>query len=878
LFWLDFFEHTDRTPVTQNSLDSILKAYQPELSTYDEMWLNPNEVQPHWQTFIQSVAAFGPDELERLQQEAGRQLHENGVTYNVHGDPENLHRPWVLDIIPLIISQQDWQAIESGLKQRAELLNLMLADIYGPRKLIKEGLLPPELIYGHNGFLRQCDGVQLPGKHQLIIYAADLARGPDGRMWVLGDRTQAPSGAGYALENRTVLARLLGSMVRDNKVFRLSNFFRELQVALADLAPRRSTVPRVAVLSPGPLNETYFEHAYLAAYLGFSLVQGDDLTVHNGRVSLKSLEGLQPVDVILRRVDDLFCDPLELREDSRLGVAGLLESSRRQNVAIANPLGSSVLENPGLMPFMAGLSRHLLGEDLLLPSAATWWCGQPKELSYVLDNLPTLVIKTLHRQPQSRTVYGFELDQAQLEALRQQIMTQPQLYLGQEQVSFSTAPSLVNGKLEPRHAVVRCYSVAGRNGYAVMPGGLTRSASVKGGYVVSNQAGGISKDTWVLTSTPQKHTSLWLQADRIERAVKSSYHLPSRAAESLFWVGRYAERAEASARLLRVILNYFNDSEPFGSDEETTTEMMPILLRALTHVTVTYPGFVGKGSKSRLVRPQDELLSIAFDSSRPGSLLFNLNSLTQSAYAVRDLWSPDTWRVIDRLDAHLGRGQNGSRPNLQAVQTRLNHTITNLMAFAGLNTESMTHEAGWLLLDIGRRLERALLSIALLRAVFGTMYREPVEYLLLEATLRTTENVITYRRRYRSHLQLQTMLDLLLLDTSNPRSLIYQLDRLQIHIAQLPRQIAPYRLSEEERLVLDASSRLRLVDTARLAQTTSDNFTRQNLEDFLAALATLLSQLSPVLTQYYFTHVQVPYQLLTSASLPVLDADVEENA
>ncbi len=867
--------------MTQPSLDSILKTYQPELSTYDEMWLNPQEVQPHWQTFIEVLAGLEVDELERLEQEAARQLRENGVTYNVHDDAENVNRLWALDLIPLIISQPDWQMIEAGLKQRAELLNLILADIYGPRTLIKSDLLPPELIYQHQGFLRQCDGIQLPGKHHLITYAADLARGPDGRMWVLGDRTQAPSGAGYALENRTVLARVLGSMVKDNKVFRLANYFRELQGALADLALQRSSESRVVILSPGPLNETYFEHAYLAAYLGFTLVQGDDLTVHNGQVSLKSLEGLQPVDVILRRVDDLYCDPLELREDSRLGVAGLLEASRRQNVTIANPLGSSVLENPGLMPFMAGLSKHLLGEDLLLPSAATWWCGQPKELDYVLANLPKLVIKTLHRQAQSRTIYGMSLDSAQLKTLRRQIMTHPQLYVGQEQVSFSTTPSLINGRLEPRHAVVRCFSVASRDGYTVMPGGLTRSAPVKGGYIVSNRAGGISKDTWVQTTTPQKHASLWLQTDRIEQAMKSSYHLPSRAAENLFWVGRYAERAEASARLLRVILSYLNEGEPFGGDEEVTADVMPVLFRALTHVTMTYPGFVGEEGEPNLVQPEKELLSVAFGMGRAGSLRFNLNSLAQSAYAVRDLWSPDTWRAIEGLDAHLTPSKHSPRQALQRLETRLNQLVTNLMAFAGLNTESMTHEAGWLLLDIGRRLERALLSISLIRAVFGTSCREAVEYLLLDATLRTTENVITYRRRYRSRLQLQTVLDLLLLDKTNPRSLTYQLDRLQTHIAELPRQMRAYRLSKEERVILDASTRLQLVNTASLTRTDED--TREALDDFLAELFLLLGQLSPILTQYYFTHVQVPYQRLTSASLPEAsdnrnDTDIEQIA
>ncbi len=311
------------------SRSNILANYSLTPNLYDEMWLGDGRVQPHWQPLIQLLSSARPDGLERWQQELRRQLRENGVTYNVHGEAESEQRPWALDLIPLIINQADWQVIEAGMKQRAHLLNLILADLYGPRVLIKEGLLPLELIYNHAGFLRACDGVQLSGPHQLIIYAADLARGPDGRMWVINDRTQAPSGAGYALENRTVIARVLGAMFKDNKIARLANFFSEMHAALVDLAAQRTPSPRLGVLTPGPYSETYFEHAYLANYLGYALVQGDDLTVSGGQVCLKSLEGLQPVDIILRRVDDLFCDPLELREDSQLGVAVWPACSKR---------------------------------------------------------------------------------------------------------------------------------------------------------------------------------------------------------------------------------------------------------------------------------------------------------------------------------------------------------------------------------------------------------------------------------------------------------------------------------------------------------------------------------------------------------------------
>ncbi|MCB0196803.1 MAG: circularly permuted type 2 ATP-grasp protein [Anaerolineae bacterium] len=841
------------------------------------MWLAANDVQPHWKPYIQALEKLGADELERCRQEAHRQLRENGVTYNVHSDTDNQPRVWPLDVVPLIIDYQDWQVIEAGLKQRAELLNLILNDIYGPRNLIKSGQLPMELIYSHEGFLRQCDGIQIPGKHQLLVYAADLARGPDRRMWVLSDRTQAPSGAGYALENRTVMNRVLGGLFKENKIARLSNFFQELQGALADLAPQQwAPSPRVVVLTPGPYNETYFEHTYLASYLGYPLVQGDDLTVREGNLALKSLDGLQPVDVVLRRVDDLFCDPLELREDSQLGVAGLLEATRRGNVAIANPLGSSVLENPGLMPFLPGLARSILKEDLILPSAATWWCGQPNERDYVVNHLDELVIKKLSRQPHTRTLFGAQLSRKEKEMLINQIKGQPHLYVGQEQVSFSTTPSLVDDHLEARHAVVRCFLVARKNNYTVMPGGLTRSAPRRGDYMVSNQAGGISKDTWVLTSESQKYTSLWIQPQRLERAFKASYHLPSRAAENLYWVGRYAERAEATARLLRVILTYVNSGELFGEANTVEAKTLPYLLRALTQVTMTYPGFVGKGSRARLTKPIDELRSVTLDSQRVGSLLSNVKAMLRAAYTVRDLWSTDTWRVINDLETPWPSNEELKKVGMPIIQNNLNRLVTTLMAFAGLNSESMTHEAGWLLLDTGRRLERALLTIALIRATLGVRCQEPVCNMLLDSILRTTENVITYRRRYRSYLQIQTVLDLLLIDPTNPRSLIYQLDRLQRHIEKMPRDKAFYRLGEEERLILEATTRLRLSDPAVLTQTDGSSLLLKNLDSFMAYLTDQLSQLSNVITQHYFTHTQVPHQSL-SAILPELPPETDED-
>ncbi len=843
-----------------NTEDLSRLAYRSDAESLDEMLDEEGAVRTHWRYFAHALEELGSEELERRRHEAARLLRENGVSYNVYGDPEGLNRPWELDPIPMLISSEEWAVIESGLIQRAELLDLVLADIYGPRDLIRRGLLPLELIYAHGGFLRPCDRLRLPTRHQLVLYSADLARGPDGRMWVISDRTQAPSGAGYALENRTATSRALPSLFRDCQVHRLALFFRALRAALGAIAPHHRDQPRVVVLTPGPRNETYFEHAYLAAYLGYALAQGEDLTVREGDLWLKSLDGLRRVDILLRRVDDHFCDPLELREDSRLGVAGLLEAARRGNVAIANPLGSSVLENPGLMSFLPGISRALLGQDLRLSPVASWWCGQPKEMGYVLAHLDRLVIKPIYHQPRSRAVFGGRLSKKELEIWRARIRARPHKYVGQEQVTFSTTPALVNGRLEPRRAILRSFLVAGEHDYAVMPGGLTRIAPERGAFVVSNQAGGISKDTWVLASEPEREVSLWLQAARDQVAHASSGVLPSRAADNLFWVGRYAERAEGCARLLRTILQRYGETA--HSTYEPEVQSLRTLLRALTQVTASYPGFVGEEQEEHLREPQQELLALTLDPDRAGGLTRNLQALVQSAYAVRDLWSSDTWRVIDEIEGDWSLLRSASQASLGRVQNGLDGLITALLAFTGLTSESMTRDPGWLLLDIGRRMERALGLVALLRSSLVLRPEPAVESLLLESVLSAHESLITYRRRYRSYLQLQTVLDLLLLDESNPRALCWQLARLHKHVSALPRQRSPQRLSEEERLTLEATTQLRLSDTARLAAAEGSPAVRQELDQLLARVAQLLARTSDALTQTFFSHAYGPRQLV----------------
>ncbi len=833
--------------------------YATKLGVYDETASKDAKVLPHWERFMGAVTSMGSEQLDLRRREAQRLLRENGVTYNVYGDTQKLTRPWRLDPLPLLISSAEWALIEVGLKQRAELLNLVLKDIYGKQNLLKKGLLPRELVLAHNGFLHACVGSLSNRKNQLTVYSANLARGHNGRMWVLNDRSQAPSGLGYAMENRSVMTKVLPDIFRETQVNRLSDFFKVLRKGLADSAPHNKEDPRIVILTPGSLNETYFEHAYLATYLGFSLVQGDDLTVRDGRVWFKSLDGLQPVDVILRRVDDSFCDPLELRSASRLGVAGLLEAVRRNNVAIANPLGSSVLENSGLLAFLPKLSRYFLNQELLLPSVATWWCGQRHERDFVLQNFDRLVIKPINRSVGDYSVFGGLLSVKEKEQLRAAILAKPHAYVGQESVSFSTVPSFIDHQIEQRFAVLRSFVVASDEGYHVMPGGLTRVARQQDDFIVSNQSGGISKDTWVLADASAKQISLWAQPGRGVVLSAVTEPLTSRSADNLFWVGRHLERIKAATRLMRTIL--IKLSEDQEHKETIDSQCLNELLRSMTQITGTFPGFLN-GNAALFKAPQSELLALAKNVQRAGTLAASIQAFFQTAYSIRDFWSQDTWRCVDNIQRRWQQRVVNNECDLEQLQKYLDDLITSFVAFIGLTTESMTREAGWLMLDSGRRLERALTLVALIRATLVQRHPLALQNQLLEAVLISTDSLSIYRRRYRSFIQLPMVLELLLMDETHPRSLAYQLHQLSNHINALPREAGKKQLSEEERLILRAYTDLRLLKVSELVKVDDDAGVYHDLERVLSGMTQQLWQLYEVLAQAYFSHSQVP-QVMT---------------
>lgn len=831
-------------------MPDLLDSYRPMPRVYDEMLTAEGKVREHWALAGRVIDELGIAELLLRHHETRRLLDDDGVTYNVYGDDGSTPTPWALDPLPVLVSSQEWASIDRAVVQRAQLLNFILADLYGRRDLLRRGLLPAAVVFAHPGFLRSCDGVRLPGSQQLFTTAVDLARDATGRFTVLADHTQAPSGAGYALENRVVVSRVFSGMYRDSQVHRLAPFFRMLRTALQVIAPPAADDPRIVVLSPGSSSETAFEHAYLATHLGYSLVEAGDLTVRDGKVWLRSLGRLEPVDVILRRTDAAFCDPLELRADSVLGVPGLVEASRLGTVSIVNTLGSGVLENPGILPYLPRLAEHLLGQELLLPSAQTWWCGDAESRRHVLAHLDRLVVKPI-AWGLGATSLPRTLSDARREDLRRRIEARPEIWVGQEHIDLASTPALVAGGLEARRTVLRAFAVARHDSYVAMPGGLTRISASSNDSPITNQAGALSKDTWVLASEPEKLSGFWLRPGPAVTAIDPAGSMSSRAAENLFWIGRYAERAEALTRQLRMVHDRRNDFQ--HSPNPAGAECLDVLLGSLTRVTSTYPGFVAEGAAARLAAPDAELLALIVDEDRPGTLAYAVRRLLAAVHAVRDQLSVDTWMVVGNLEREILGLRAASHGRTTVVAHGLGKIIQSLLAFSGLAGECMERDPGWRLMDAGRRIERGVQLASLLRASVTVERGTATDSLLLESALIASESIITYRRRYRSQAHLETILDLLVLDADNPRSLAYQVDRLSDDVHLLPAPDAGARLSQSERLVLETATILRLADPAALAATGPEGL-RPALDDFLDSILGLLHRTADALDAERFVH------------------------
>ncbi len=817
---------------------------------WDEVYSRDGEIRENWKYLLDSLQNLGPAELDERAAKVGQILRDEGATYNIYQETP-ASQTWQLDPIPTVLGSEEWNRVEAGLRERAELLDLILKDLYGPRELLKHNVIPARLIICHQGFLRSCQGIKLPTEQQLIFHSADMVRTAAGELQVLADRTQAPSGVGYALENRNVMARVFPSLFRDSHVHRLSIFFLKIRSALAAIAPSGDR-PNIVVLTPGSLNETWFEHAYMANYLGYPLVQGNDLTVRDGYVWLKTLSGLSRVDVILRRVDDYFCDPVELKNSSQLGVPGLLHVVRGGRVSIANPIGAGVIENTGLLRYLPAAAQHFLGRDLRLNSVKTWWCGDRADCKWVLENLPTLVLKSIHRGSNYIRVFGPEQSKKELDFWHAEILKYPERYAAQSYVEPSRTPAWQNSQLTPLPTIFRSFAVAAENSYSLLPGGLTRVGKTADSRLISGQFGSLSKDTWVIASEPERQISLMAAKAPEQSADDTSVDLPSRVVENIYWMGRYAERTESSLRYLRTVFVQLN------ARDQLPPAAIPLLLHAVTRLTSTWPGFTTANS-SLMTNPERELQAVIVDTARHGSVANCLESMLRSAYQVRDLLSLDTQRIINNIRDQLDELRRSFASEMSsAPEEELVHIITSMLALAGLFHESMVHGTGWSFMEIGRRLERATQTTALLRAVLVEVPADSPSAVMLPPLLSSLESSMTYQRRYHGQMNVANGLEIVLLDRNNPRSMIYQLEALSAQVSKLPGSATRSVLSKENRLLLDAKSSLQLADLNVLAAVNKDSRKREALDQLTARMSNILIECNKTLSALYFEKTMLP--------------------
>ncbi len=733
---------------------------------------------------------LGPAGLRGLQAGIRRLVNDDGITYGIPPEGRRAGR-WRLDAVPVILEQEQWRRVEAGLTQRAVLMDALLTDLYGEQRLLADGTLPAAAVFGHSGFLPAAFGTSLPGARQLILPSSDLARDADGRWCVLSDRAQAPSGAGYAMADRRIVARAFAPLYRATELGRLRGFFDDVRAALLAVAPERTghgAPPRVVLLSPGPASETAFDQAFVASLLGMPLVQSTDLGMRDGRVWLRTTGREEQVDVVLRRVDASWSDPLDLRGASRLGVPGLVEATRTGRVSVVNPLGSGVLENPALAPYLDRAARALLGEDLLLPTVRTLWCGEDHTRREGLGRLAEMVIKPIDRESPDRTMFGWEMSVGDLAQLRDRIEAQPWRWVLQEPVSMSTAPVVDDDGLTPRRLGLRAFGVAHGDGYRWLPGGLGRLSNDVGSRLVSNAAGGPAKDIWVLAPSGQAARGGDDAPWRIDAPLPGQelgLDLAPRAADDLLWFGRYTERAESSTRLALVCDDLVADH--VRRSDTPGYAAMAALLAALTEITTVRPGFTGMNAESALAAPVEELRVLVHDSARAGTIAYDVEAVVRTAQAARELLSVDTWRVLGRLQEGLDITDDAAG---DPVQDALGQTLELLIALAGLNAESMVRDLAWTFLDAGRRVERALRTIDLLRQTLAHERPPVVDGQLTESVLRACDSLITHRRRLSAGQgpawPVQAALDLLLLDPANPRSVRFQLDQLETSLRPLP--------------------------------------------------------------------------------------------
>lgn len=822
----------------------MFDTYPLPTETHDEMFAAPGQLRPAWRPLVEGLQAIGPEELSRRCDRAHEDMREEGVTYVALPDESALQRPWQLDILPMVLDADQWRELAAGLIQRMKLMNIILADLYGPQDLLRSGRLPAAWLFDHPGYQPRLHGMHQGDGKFLTLYAADLARGIDGRWWIVGDRTDAPLGLGYALENRVTTSRMLPRLIRQCAAQRHAHFFIALQQALRQLAPQRRDNPRIVLLSPGPEGPSYFEDAYLARYLGYTLVEGGDLAVRGDHVFLKTLSGLLPVDVIWRRVSDALVDPLEVRTSSNQGIPGLLQALRMGNVAVINAPGAAVVESASLMQHLPGVARHLLGEDLLLPSVETFGVAPSAP-----DASQALLVRAAYRVARKESPKPMLLDQRRGIPARDVVL--------QQQIPRSTMPIHLGGRAEPFRVALRAFVVISQGSFRVLPGGLVRLASEGITLDRSILAGDISKDAWVIADGPVQHASL-LPTSRAPIVLRrSGADVPSRVADNLFWFGRRIERAQGACRLMLPIVAIL-----IGEDELDEAPQLGTLVRCLVANGLIQPGFALGALREVLPTLAQALPPAALDPHHRGSLRATFDQAMGNASMVRDRLSMVSWRIVHRIGRRLAEATAPGEPRqpsyeLVELDELLNDLVVEFAALDGLFYESMTRSPAWRFLELGRRLERSLYTVSLVQALLETPTDQMAKS--LENLLRVADSLMTYRSRYLADVHWAATLDLLLTDDTNPRSLLFQIMAIADHVTHLPKDDSQPLGTSEERITLSIIQAIKMLDVEELSARQEPQ--RGRLERTLQRVADQLPRLSDLISHHYLIHAGRPRQM-----------------
>ncbi len=805
-----------------------------------------------WTRLLEASAKLSPAELATRAAQADNQLCENGVNFNVFHDGTRLQRPWRLDILPMVMEAAEWARLDRGLSQRARLLDLMVADCHGPMRLIRDKVIPPEVLHAHPGFMRPFWNVTQAGQGWITLYGAELARAPSGEWRVMADRTDSPSGPAFALENRIVGSRNLPASLLGDQVERLAPFFVNLQSALKRQASGLAENPRIVVLSAGAKHPYYFEDVYLARYLGYSLVEGADLAVRDDKVYLKTLAGLIPVHGILTRGSERGIDPLELGGAASHGVPGLLNALRRGFIAIANIPGSGIVESPIFMPFLDRISRYFLGEELLLHSISTWWAGDPAQFDHIRRNLDQLVIKPAYEASGGDEIFVGRLTRNHRQNLLDQISAKPHAYVAQELIARSAVPVLRDGRLGRGHAALRAFAVAGQPGdFSSMPGALVRIAPTAEPMELAISAGEFSKDLWVLSDGPVRPVTLLPDEDEPVPLRRTSAVFPSRVADDLFWLGHSLDRADFLCRLIRALIERLVME---SSAEAPEIAALSSALWAQGIAPTNYSGGLGP------VLSAADLPAAVGEGSDPNGLMATISELRRLSSLER-LWiSPDTWRKIHEATTQFQAAAAAGWHGLDDLRIAINRLILDLAAVSGLIHDGMVRSPAWRVLDMGRRIERAKDVALLLDSVLTV---DPPGIGTLKMLLEVIDCRMTYRSRYLEKIRAANVFDLLLTDETCPRSVASQLIALAEHVDVLPHDGADPLRTEEKRLVMATVHAVRMVTPDELGDRT-----QAPVLNLARLLDRNMKALSELITRKYLLHSGTPRQITSDPEMP----------